>query len=99
MGISTDLTTISNVTVASALSRASKILIGPNIVTGDWTPEMVWNTGFVDDYQSNLAALAVQQYVILFTLVTPPHLYFQLSCQQLPCQIGSGRKCQRSGRF
>lgn len=42
------------------------LLIGPNINTGDWTPEMVWNTGFVDSYSSNLAYLAVEQYVIYF---------------------------------
>jgi hypothetical protein len=47
----------------SALAAASKRLIGPNIATGDWTPEMVWNTGFVQDYAPNLAALAVQHYV------------------------------------
>ncbi|KAF5326359.1 hypothetical protein D9611_001067 [Ephemerocybe angulata] len=38
------------------------LLIGPNIATGDWTPEMVWNTGFVDSYSSNLAYLAVEHY-------------------------------------
>jgi len=45
------------------LIQASKILIGPNIITGGWTPEMVWNTGFVDDYTDNLAALSVEQFV------------------------------------
>ena len=39
------------------------LLIGPNINTGDWTPEMVWNTGFVDSYSPNLAYLAVEQYI------------------------------------
>ncbi|KIM41887.1 glycoside hydrolase family 79 protein [Hebeloma cylindrosporum] len=38
------------------------LLIGPNVNTGDWTPEMVWNTGFVDSYSSNLAYLAVEHY-------------------------------------
>jgi hypothetical protein len=38
-----------------------RLLIGPNIATGDWTPEMVWNTGFVDTFSSNLAYLAVEQ--------------------------------------
>lgn len=37
------------------------ILVGPNVATGDWTPEQVWETGFVDDYSDNLAYLAVEQ--------------------------------------
>ncbi|KAF8952441.1 hypothetical protein BDZ97DRAFT_1640845, partial [Flammula alnicola] len=39
------------------------LLIGPNVNSGDWTPEMVWNTGFVDSYSQSLAYLAVEQYV------------------------------------
>ena len=38
------------------------LLIGPNIATGAWTPEMVWNTGFVDEFSTNLAFLAVEHY-------------------------------------
>ncbi|KJA24861.1 glycoside hydrolase family 79 protein [Hypholoma sublateritium FD-334 SS-4] len=38
------------------------LLIGPNLATGDWTPEMVWNTGFVDAYSANLGYLAVEHY-------------------------------------
>jgi hypothetical protein len=37
------------------------LLIGPNVNSGTWTPEMVWNTGFVDAYSANLAYLAVEQ--------------------------------------
>lgn len=37
------------------------LLIGPNIATGAWTPEMVWNTGFVSSYSAELAYLAVEQ--------------------------------------
>ncbi|TCD66253.1 hypothetical protein EIP91_001616 [Steccherinum ochraceum] len=40
----------------------SNNLIGPNIATGDWTPEMVWDTGFIDAYKNNLHALAVENY-------------------------------------
>ncbi|KAH6912147.1 glycoside hydrolase superfamily [Coprinopsis sp. MPI-PUGE-AT-0042] len=39
-----------------------RILVGPNVATGDWTPEQVWDTGFVDDYSDNLAYLAVEHY-------------------------------------
>ena len=46
------------------------LLIGPNVNTGAWTPEMVWNTGFVDSYSSNLAYLAVEQRV-----ANPPSLF------------------------
>ncbi|KAJ6599975.1 glycoside hydrolase family 79 protein [Mycena vulgaris] len=37
-------------------------LIGPSVATGDWTPEMVWDTGFIDSYSANLMALAVEHY-------------------------------------
>ncbi|KAF8154310.1 glycoside hydrolase family 79 protein [Crassisporium funariophilum] len=38
------------------------LLVGPNVATGAWTPEMVWDTGFVDAYSQNLAFLAVEHY-------------------------------------
>lgn len=38
-------------------------LIGPNIATGDWQPENIWDTGFVDAFGANLAYLSVEQYV------------------------------------
>ncbi len=40
------------------------MLLRPNLATGDWSPEMVWNTGFVDAYSPNLGYLAVEQYVL-----------------------------------
>jgi hypothetical protein len=47
-------------------------LIGPSIATGAWTPEMVWDTGFIPSYTGSLSALAVEQWVVL------PFLYAQL---------------------
>ncbi|KAF8994926.1 hypothetical protein BDQ17DRAFT_1412398 [Cyathus striatus] len=38
------------------------LLAGPNVATGDWTPEMVWDTGFVDSYSEQLAWLGVEHY-------------------------------------
>ncbi|KAF8636081.1 hypothetical protein AX17_003787 [Amanita inopinata Kibby_2008] len=38
------------------------LLIGPSLATGDWYPEQIWNTGFVDAYSQNLAYLAVEHY-------------------------------------
>ncbi|KAK7447749.1 hypothetical protein VKT23_014007 [Stygiomarasmius scandens] len=43
-------------------SSYQKLLIGPNVNTGDWTPEMVWDTGFVDVLNDNLAFLSVEHY-------------------------------------
>jgi hypothetical protein len=40
---------------------AKNKLIGPSIATGSWTPEMVWDTGFISSYTNSLAALAVEQ--------------------------------------
>ncbi|KAJ7104505.1 glycoside hydrolase family 79 protein [Mycena belliarum] len=50
----------------AALTADSKVpvsnnLIGPS-VSGTWTPEMVWNTGFISEYTNNLAALSVEHY-------------------------------------
>ncbi|OCH92578.1 glycoside hydrolase family 79 protein [Obba rivulosa] len=36
-------------------------LIGPS-VSGTWTPEDIWNTGYIDAYASALGALAVEHY-------------------------------------
>ena len=36
-------------------------LIGPSIASGDWAPENVWDTGFVDVFSANLAYLSVEQ--------------------------------------
>ncbi|TFK36088.1 hypothetical protein BDQ12DRAFT_737177 [Crucibulum laeve] len=38
------------------------LLIGPNLATGAWTPEQVWDTGFIDSYHDQLAFLAVEHY-------------------------------------
>lgn len=43
------------------------LLIGPNVDLG-WNLQDVWNTGFIDTYNGNLAALAVERSVILFLL-------------------------------
>jgi hypothetical protein len=37
-------------------------LIGPSVATGLWTPEMVWDTGFIAAYTNSLGALAVEHY-------------------------------------
>ncbi|GLB44466.1 putative glycosyl hydrolase family 79 C-terminal beta domain [Lyophyllum shimeji] len=42
--------------------KNQNLLIGPNIAFADWTPEQVWNTGFVDTFSQHLAYLAVENY-------------------------------------
>ncbi|THG97424.1 hypothetical protein EW026_g4567 [Hermanssonia centrifuga] len=37
-------------------------LIAPSVATGPWTPESVWDTGFVGVYSDSLGALAVEHY-------------------------------------
>ena len=37
------------------------MLIGPSVATGPWTPEDVWNTGFIQTYGPHLFALSVEQ--------------------------------------
>lgn len=43
-------------------------LIGPSVATGDWTPEMVWDTGFITSFASSMGALAVEQYVSYYII-------------------------------
>ncbi|KAG5638702.1 hypothetical protein H0H81_010927 [Sphagnurus paluster] len=47
---------------ADPLIPNRNLLIGPNIATGDWVPEDVWNTGFIQSYSPNIAYLAVENY-------------------------------------
>ncbi|CCM01660.1 uncharacterized protein FIBRA_03722 [Fibroporia radiculosa] len=42
--------------------HATNNLMAPSVATGDWTPEEVWNTGFVASYTSSLSALTVEHY-------------------------------------
>ncbi|KAJ7486841.1 hypothetical protein FB451DRAFT_1127091 [Mycena latifolia] len=49
-------------TGADPSGRARTVLIGPNIANFDWTPEQVWDSGFVDKFDANLAYLAVEKY-------------------------------------
>jgi hypothetical protein len=41
-----------------------KLLIGPNLATG-WTPQQIWDTGFIDSYTNSLAYLAFERRVLL----------------------------------
>ncbi|KAJ6548770.1 hypothetical protein B0H19DRAFT_1221069 [Mycena capillaripes] len=47
---------------ADPTGRAMTILVGPNIADFAWSPELVWNSGFVDKFHDNLAYLAVEKY-------------------------------------
>ena len=56
--------------VAQAVAQDSNIptknnLIGPSVASGPWKPEDVWATGFIQNYQDVLGALAVEQCVDL----------------------------------
>lgn len=46
---------------ADPSGKAMSKLIGPNIADFSWTPEQVWDTGFVDKFTANLAFLAVEK--------------------------------------
>lgn len=44
----------------------NSMFVAPSVCCGGnigWTPEMVWNTGFLDNYKDHLGYLAVQQCV------------------------------------
>jgi hypothetical protein len=39
----------------------TNMLIAPSVATGPWTPEQVWDTGFIEKYSNNLFCLSVEQ--------------------------------------
>ena len=53
-------------TIVQAIGGDSNIpvknnLIGPSVATGAWTPEMVWDMGFIPAYMNSLSTLSVEQ--------------------------------------
>lgn len=53
-------------TVVQAIANDAAIqtrnnLVGPNIASGAWQPQDVWDTGFITQYASALGALSVEQ--------------------------------------
>ncbi|EIW64921.1 glycoside hydrolase family 79 protein [Trametes versicolor FP-101664 SS1] len=68
-------------------------LIAPS-VSGTWTPEEVWNTGFVDSYTQYLGSLSVERYptdncaVVFPNPDNPPHDPLQELPQYLTHQAG-----------
>ena len=44
--------------------RNKNMLIGPSVSSIGWTPEQVWDTGFINTYSPHLSALAVEQWVV-----------------------------------
>ncbi|KAG6863539.1 hypothetical protein C0991_005220 [Blastosporella zonata] len=37
------------------------MLIGPSLASGPWTPEQLWETGYIDAFKDSLAAITVEQ--------------------------------------
>lgn len=44
-------------------------LLGPSVATGPWTPEQVWDTGFVNTFKDRMYAFTVEQYVPLLLFI------------------------------
>ncbi|KAJ7301198.1 glycoside hydrolase family 79 protein [Mycena albidolilacea] len=65
-----DLLTQVSATNADPSGKAMKLLIGPNIAEISWTPEQVWDSGFVDKFHDNLAYLAVENHSLMFEMNT-----------------------------
>jgi hypothetical protein len=56
---------------SSAYPTLSNASAGPSVADATWTPEMVWNTNFVDVYSANLAWLSVEKCVFFFFSFAP----------------------------
>ena len=65
LGEFSDLLTQIDATGSDPTGQGKSKLIGPNIANfgAGWHPENVWDTGFVDKFDDNLAYLAVEKYV------------------------------------
>ncbi len=54
--------------VVQAIGNDSSIPVRDNLiapsVSGTWSPEDIWNTGFIPSYSSQLGSIAVEQYAI-----------------------------------
>lgn len=48
-------------------------LIGPSTSSVFWSPETIWNTGYLTAYGNDLMALSVEQYASSLTSVLVPH--------------------------
>ncbi|KAJ3569540.1 hypothetical protein NP233_g4984 [Leucocoprinus birnbaumii] len=46
----------------NGIPRVDDMLVGPSLASADWTPQMVWDTGFVTQYSEYLHALSVERY-------------------------------------
>jgi hypothetical protein len=44
-------------------------IIGPSIADAGWTPEDIFNTGYLSAYGNQLSAIAVEQYVFSSALL------------------------------
>ncbi|KAJ7798872.1 glycoside hydrolase family 79 protein [Mycena olivaceomarginata] len=69
-----DLLTQVSATNADPSGKAMKLLIGPNIADFSWTPEQVWDSGFVDKFHDNLAFLATRKQSSHTTLTHDAHI-------------------------
>jgi len=59
---SNEVQALINVMDQNPLILNKKMLIGPSVATsGTWTPEQVWDTGFIDRFKDRLYALSVEQ--------------------------------------
>ena len=56
-----DFGSLINATDANPRILNKNMLIGPSVASGPWTPEQVWDTGFIDAYKDRLYCLAVEQ--------------------------------------
>jgi hypothetical protein len=43
------------------IPKKANMLLGPSIGASNWSPEMVWDTGYVDAYSDFLGALTVER--------------------------------------
>lgn len=56
-----DVGSLINTMNADSRILNKNMLIGPSVATGHWTPEQVWDTGFIDTYKDHLYCLSVEQ--------------------------------------
>lgn len=63
-------------------------LLAPSVATGPWTPEQVWETGFIERVKDRLLAITVEQYVLNLCLYHEITFIWSFSYPNNNCAAG-----------
>lgn len=59
-------------------------IIGPSVSDSQWSPDLVFATGYIEAYTKNLGFLAVEQYVFASLHIFHEEILLDIRSSQLP---------------